>query len=251
MLPSILLLLSLPFASQDPQGETSPPLDEPGQSTASAGALKQRIHEMRMNLLLGGDQVRQAEGEAIEFYGQKMEFVDQRLDTLRVELSEKRAYYDLLLDRALSGQDPAQRRSAMLEASKLRAELSSLEAESSSLVQKRQNLAKLVSAVESRDRERERLVAQLETSGDFDQGLGFPLASVGLAPVGQLEASSTTPLEDDQLVQDLLKRDPRGARRILFELDPVRYWHRFPLRPPAAVLPGAIPFPLPDLPGRR
>ena len=42
----------------------------------------------------------------------------------------------------------------------------------------------MVSTVESRDRDRERLMAQIETNADyFGDGFGFPMAAVGLAPI--------------------------------------------------------------------
>ena len=119
-----------------------------------------------------------------------------------------------------------------------------------SLGRKRTHLYKLIDAVEERDRERDRLVTQLEAGGSFETGLDFALGTVGLAPAVQ-PAEPASPFEDDVLVRDLLVRDPRAARRILFEADPATYWQRFPLRPPARALSQALVFPLADLPGRR
>ena len=138
----------------------------------------------------------------------------------------------------------------MSDAAALRGSVSELEWEASELGRKRQSLSKMVAAVEARDRDREQLVAKLETSRDFEAGFGMPLGPIGLAPPSQpVEASS--PFDDDALVQDLLARDPRGGRALLFEMDPERYWRRFPLAPPPDALGIALRFPLADLPSRR
>lgn len=219
--------------------------------TATAEELRGRINSMRMDLLLGGDRVRAAEAEAIDFYGQKREFVEQRLDTLESDLSEKRATYDVLAGRALDASTPELRRKALGEAAGLRAELSSMERETGELGERRNRLRDLVGAVEARDRERQKLAADLETGADATSALGgIPFAGIGLAPAA-MPVAEVDPLTDDALVADLLERDPAAARRLLFELDPKGYFDRFPLQPPAALLPTAIPFPLPDPPGRR
>ena len=241
------LLVGTPVQDETPATETT---TEPSTKSVDAESLRSRIHDMRMNLLLGGDQVRKAEREAIDFYGNKAELVDQRLDTIRGDLTEKRAAYDIVLDRALNSSDAQERTKAMREATTLRAEITSLESEASDLSGKRNGLGKLIANVESRDKERERLVAQIETTEDFSGGFGIPMTSIGLAPPTQ-PAEAASPLQDDALVADLLERDPVAARRLLFDADPSGYWQRFPLRPPTAELREALKFPLPDLPGER
>jgi hypothetical protein len=221
-----------------------------GSDQVNAESLRARIRDMRMNLLLGGDQVRTAEGEARHFYSGKMEHVDARIDTLHSDLSAKRPGYELALDRALTAGSPEERRAALNEASGLRSEIGSLEEEAIQLGGRRKNLSQLVVAIEARDRERERLVAQLEASSDVETSFSLPLASIGLAPVVNAEPAAS-PLDDDALVRDLLSRDPIGGRGVLFDLDPVGYWQRFPLRPPVDRLQQALQFPLPDLPGSR
>jgi len=240
-----------PPSSTPPAGTASPTTQTPAESPdTSAAELKSRIHEMRTNLLIGGPNVRQAETEAIDFYGNKAETVDRRLDSIRAELSEKRATYELALERALTDPDPARQKKAMSDAGELRYSISALESEAAQLTGKRGDLTKMISAVESRDRDRERLLAQIETTDGFELSMGLPMASVGLAPdlPTQTEAS---PLGDDALVQDLLARDPRGARKLLYSADPEGYWKRFPLRPDSRVMRGVLEFPLPDLPGAR
>lgn len=219
-------------------------------SAINAESLRQRIRDMRMNLLLGGDQVRNAETEARSFYGSKIEHVDGRLDTLQSDLAEKRPGYELALDRALTAETPGERQAAMRDASTLRSEISAIEQEAGELGERRGNLSQLVGAIEERDRERERLVAQIEASSVVDETFALPLASIGLAPAVNAEPAAS-PLDDDALVRDLLSRDPIGGRGVLFEMDPMGYWRRFPLQPPQGALRDALGFPLPDLPGSR
>lgn len=212
--------------------------------------LRGRIRDMRMSMLLGGDKVREAEAEAVDFYGRRMEKIDERLDTVASDLAEKRATYEVTLDRALGASDPADRDAAMQKAQALSQEITSLEREAQGLEGKRRNVGKLVRAVEDRGRQREDLALRLETSSTIEDELGLSLGGVGLAPSVDVQPTGS-PLDDDRLVQDLLARDPVAARRLLFEGDPAGYWKRFPLTPPADVLQRALAFPMPDLPGKR
>jgi hypothetical protein len=247
LITSLLLApAAVPFQEPVLVPETAAPTDV----KADAAELKGRIHEMRMNLLTGGPKVRDAEREAVDFYGGKVELVERRLDSIRAELSEKRTSYDLALDRALSAGSTEQRSKAMGDASGLGAEITALEAEADNLTGKRGDLGKMIKAVESRDRERERLMAQLETTEGYELIGDLPMASVGLAPAVMSEATASH-LDNNALVGDLLKRDPRAARKLLFESDPSGYWQRFPLTPPGEVMVHALEFPLPDLPGSR
>ncbi len=243
----MLTILMFAAVAQAVDGD---PAAEGSSSSVSAEALRQRIHDMRMNLLIGGDRVRQAEGEAVAFYRGKVDAVESRIDSVAIDLTEKRASYDLALERTLGGPDPTTRTVAMSRAASLRTEIASLEGETAKLDARRSHLLELISAVDDRDEERERLVTQIETGPELDPGFAFAVGTVGLAPAA-LPVESTSPLDDDELVRDLLERDPVGARRILFETDPRGYWERFPLRPPTSALRRAFDFPPPDLPGRR
>ena len=238
---TLLAVLAPQAPAQDDSQETS---------ATRVEDLRARIHDMRMSLLLGGEKVQQAESEAIGFYGEKISVIEERLDVIQSELSEKRATYDVSLDRALSADDAEARASAMKRAQTMRSEVSALEYEASELHKKRSNLDGLVGAVEGRGRERNALAAQLETSSQFEAEFGLTIGGVGLAPPVEVQPIGS-PLDDDRLVEDLLARDPVGARRLLFEADPEGYWARFPLQPPAAPVREALVFPLPDLPGRR
>jgi prefoldin subunit 5 len=226
------------------------PLAAGAATPATAEDLRVRIREMRMNLLLGGDQVRRAESEAIEFYKGKSRSLDGRLDDVASELAEVRASYDMALDRALAQGGTAAGDQALQEAQPLRAEISSLEAEREDLLQRQERVSGLVEAVESRDRERSRLADQVETASLRPEELGIGMGSIGLAPP-PLPSETVAPLENEALLGDLLERDPLSARRLLFRSDPQGYWQRFPLQPPKSALAKALRFPLPDPPGQR
>ena len=77
----------------------------------------------------------------------------------------------------------------------------------------------------------------------------MPMLGIGLAPNAPIEAGA--PLEDEALLGDLMARDPRGTRAMLYQADPTSYWERFPLRPPLRELKSALAFPRPDPVGRR
>jgi hypothetical protein len=222
----------------------------PAADSASAEALRERIHKMRMDLLLGGDLVREAENQAVGFYSEKAEAVERRLDAVGSDLSERRATYDVVLERALSSESGADRARALSEAQPLRREIEGLEAERDDLSTKRSRLSKLIASVASRERERQQLVDIVESTDSVPDELGLPWMGIGLAPATAAR-SELAPAEDEALLADLLERDPVAARGLLYELDPQRYWQRFPLTPPADLLSSALVFPLPDLPEQR
>ena len=222
----------------------------PDAGSAQVEALRERIHGMRMNLLLGGEKVRSAEKDATQFYRQKSELVDQRLDSLAAEITEARASYQLALEQALKSTAEDQRKNALHEAAELRQKVSTLEGEQAELGERRGHLEHMVEAVEARGRERQRLATKIESEPGDEEAMLTPLGDIGLAPELQ-ELAPSSVLDDKGLVGDLLSRDPVAARRLLFASDPHGYWDLFPLRPPAAALRGALKFPPPDLPGQR
>lgn len=254
-LPLTLALASPAFGQQplkqlEPVG--SPASGPVGESAASVTAegLRGRIHKMRMDLLLGGDRVREAESQAIGFYREKADFVDRRIDTLGSDLSEKRATYDVVLERALSSDSADDRVRALKEAQPIRGEITVLENERNDLSEKRDRISGLISSVSARDRDRQRLVELVESNEEVPDALGLGWPGIGLAPPPiPIEAGS--PLEDDSLLTDLLDRDPLAARSLLFDVDPDGYWSRFPLNPPVDVVIESFSFPLPDLPQQR
>jgi len=214
----------------------------------NVGKLRNNIHDLRMRLLLGGDRVRSSEAEAMEFYRQKTVSIDRRLDDVATDLAEKRAEYDVALERVLDtpGGD---RRAAARRASLLRQQRQDLEDEATNLEQGRLQYEQAVELVRKRGRERERLVNQLEAPPSTGGFLAAPLPGLGLAPEPLPESGPM--LTSPELVEDLLARDPERARQILIELDPAEYWRRWPLQPPVHVLRSTLRFPLPDLPKSR
>lgn len=250
------MLGPIAFALVCVQQQNGEPAPATPPDTARVEELRERIHGMRQNLLLGGEKVREAENDAAQFYRGKVEVIEQRLDAIASELAERRASYKVALERALAeptgtsnGADEA-RPAALREAADQRARIQALEAEEAELVERSGRVAGLIGAVEARARERERLATRLETAAQDASALALPLGGIGLAPEGAL-TRSVSPLEDETLIQDLLALDPRSGRRLLFESDPAAYWVRFPLRPPADVLRRALDFPPADLPGQR
>jgi hypothetical protein len=238
-----LALLPAPLQAEDTP--TAPPPD-----AARVEALRQRIHGMRQDLLLGGEKVRQAESDAAQFYRGKVEVIEQRLDGIASELAERRAAYRVALERALSAEGDEARPAALREAAEQRAQIEALETEAAQLGERSARVAGLIGAVEARGRERERLATRVESAAEDASALFLPMGGIGLAPAGAL-TRATSPLEDETLIQDLLALDPRSGRKLLFESDPAGYWKRFPLQPPAEVLPRALAFPPADLPGQR
>jgi len=239
----ILAVACSPFVNQDEATSVRP-------DSSQIESLRDRIHEMRTNLVVGGKNVRDADSEAIEFYNKKIDTLDLRSDQILSELTEKKAAYAIALDRALEAASASSRRSATADAARLRLELTELEVENRDLDEKRAHLQAGINVVRSRERERARLAAQFETSSVSSSDFGMPFASGGLKP-SRVPIEASALLDDEVLVMDLISRDPRGARQIFFEDNPGRYWERFPLQPSVDALWDAFEFPTPDLPGQR
>ena len=249
-----LLSLSLLCLPQDaPPPAAKPASAKPVEASPKAAPpdvtqLKDRIHAMRMSLLVGGEKVRNAESEALDFYHRKIKKVDERLDTVAAERAEKGAEYDVVLERILAASSPPARRASVAQASRLRGQIQGLEAETDNLNKGRNRFLQAIALVKDRGRQRQRLAARVDSQSQPDL-LTAPLPGIGLAP--EPVPSTVAILSEPGLVEDLLGRDPRRAREIILELHPEEYWRRWPLRPPAEILRSALPFPLPDLPGKR
>lgn len=237
-------------AKQESSNPAGPPQDKKVDSSRAL-ELQKRIHEMRMNVLLGGDKVRQAETEAIDFYNRQSGLVEQRIDSMETDLVTKRAEYEVALDGALRSADPAARAQATRKAMGSSAEIGELEQELERMKGKRTGVSRLVATVSARKRDRENLAAEIETSdGLAGIEFGLPLMAVGFAPAAESGAGAS-PFDDERVVNDLMSRDPRAAKALLFEANPARYWERFRLQPPAVPLVKALSFPPPDVPGQR
>ena len=224
------------------QGSAAPP------ESSGVGDLKRRIHTMRVTLVAGGEKVREADSQALEFYGQKAEQLARRGDAVATDLTERGAEYEVALERVLSATSPEARKAAAEEAAKLRHGIAALEAEADDNTKRRRQFQRAADLVRERVRQRARLAERLDAPGEASL-LVPPLPYLGLAPdsLGGEEQA----LADPDLMDDLMRRDPRRARRILCELNPAAYWRRWPLLPPADILRKALPFPLPDPPGGR
>jgi len=229
--------------------QESPPAAAERSSAAAAEPLRERIHSMRHDLLVGGSMVRKAEDEATAFYRSRSQDLDRQTDDVAVELAERRAAYALALDRTLSALDPERQRAAASDASRLKTEITSLERELAALDARRNEFQAAIDTLERRRRERDRLSAAFEATGGAATQPLFVSGAIGLAP--EIPAAQTDPLADDELLRDLVQRDPERARALIFGSDPARYWRIWPLTPPAIVLRAALSFPLPDLPGAR
>ena len=118
----MLALLIVPLLFGSPQESAQ----EDSSPTTNLESLRNRVHDMRKDLLLSGKQVREAESEAIDFYTGKVEAIDQRVDGIEADLVEKRAAYDLALERVLSTRDPAANRSAAVDAAQARRRVAAL-----------------------------------------------------------------------------------------------------------------------------
>ncbi|MEE2940197.1 MAG: hypothetical protein VX460_07430 [Planctomycetota bacterium] len=249
----LTLTTALVLSGQESAPAVPAATDEPTAPAVgtTADELRARIRDMRMNLLLGGDQVRRAEEQAVDFYASKARSVGDRLDDVATELVELQATYDMALQRALAERGTAAGQEALREAAPLRRRIGDLELEADSLEARRERLSGLVDAVEARDRERRKLVDELESASVDGDELGMPMMSIGLAPNVPAPVEDAAPLADGALFEDLMSRDARGARALLHAEDPEAYWERFPLTPPREVLRGAIRLPLPDPVGWR
>ncbi len=258
MIAPILLGLSFLF----PQGSPPPqqPGSEPGAAQSGAGGenpsaaaaaapLRERIHKMRRDLLTGGELVHNAEDQAVRFYRSKMDDLDRRADSVAVDMAEKKAAYSLALDHTLDAKTPEARTAAAQEASRLKIEIDSMESEIGRINKQRDDLAAAIQLVEDRARERERLAAEFDASGAAASNPVLVSGGLGLAP-GKV-APKGDPLANPDLLEDLMKRDPERARSLVFQVDPERYWRKWPLTPPASLLRKAIRFPLGDVPGNR
>ena len=220
--------------------------DEEG-TLMKAVELRGRVREMRRSVIGGGPAVEQAEKEALGFYRRKIGKNAGRVDELRTQRDAKDAEYRIALDATLEANDKATSDAAARRAASLRKEIGDLDAEIEELVRQRDQLGAAVAAIQRRmDRRR-------QIMGHFDAGEEIEtLPFLGEDVLGPDDESlgGDDPFSNSAFLEDLLRRDPARARRILFDRDPARYWKLFPLTRPESTLRKAIPFPPPDLPGK-
>jgi hypothetical protein len=242
----VLATLAFPaFLVQDP----APAGSAPPPQTKSAESLRQQIHGMRRTILMGGDSVRNSEKEAVQFLAIKIEGIDKRLDFIQGDLVQKRTSYELVLNRAGEASTTKAQNAALAEAAQIQTELQELENESVLLSKRRKSLVVEQSRIEGRRRDREGLAAKMDSQGLDAEYTPFLSGGVGLGPE---TGKPVNPLmANPALREDFLRRFPVRGRQLLFEADPVEYWNRWPLNPPAMLIASTLAFPPPDLPGRR
>ena len=242
--PLLVFTLALPFAQ-----EPTPPESHGHEGSPSAEELREQIHGMRQTILIGGESVRNSEKQAIRFLQEKVDKLDTRMDYIQGDLVQKRTSYDLSLNRAGVAAAPEAQTAALSDAAGFKAEIQALEQENNLLQRRRKSLIAEQTRIDGRRRERESLAAEMDAQGLEPEYVSFSSGAIGLAPEA---AKPVNPLmEDPELQEDFLRKFPVRGRQLLFDADPVEYWKRWPLTPPADVLSHALTFPLPDLPGRR
>ncbi len=244
----IITLLTLAFPIpliQDP----APSGATPPKAAKSAESLREQIHDMRRTILMGGDNVRTSEKEALQFLQRKVASVDKRLDFIQADLVQKRTAYELALTRAGEASSTRAQNAALSEAAALKNELQELEAENAELAGRRKSLLGEQSRIDGRRRDRESLASKMDSHGLDSDYIPFLSGEVGLGPEQPEPANPL--LSDPGLREDFLRRFPVRGRQLLFEADPVDYWKRWPLVPPADLIAASLSFPAPDLPGRR
>ncbi|MHC4959324.1 MAG: hypothetical protein ACYTGN_13220 [Planctomycetota bacterium] len=252
------LLFAAPVWAQDaaaPEGDKpkdAPKAAEPKKEIDSAALtatrLRDKVRTMRRDVLGGGPAVERSEKEALKFYRRKINELARQAEELRTKSAMKQAEYDLALETTLNAEDEDERAEAAREAGKLRTEISELDAEVGALERQSDMLGRGVAAIQKRIQRRKRLVSRFDDPGILEE---LPYLADELLDFEEESAAAGDPFLDEGFIADLLARDPEGARALLFKMDPVGYWKRFPLTPPKAALRKALKFPAPDLPGQR
>lgn len=259
----ILALLLAPVAwSQDPgmpeksdksepeakKEEPKPGDDESALLTATK--LRGNVRTMRKHVLAGGPAVQKSEKEALRFYRKKINELARQTEELRTKRAMKEAEYEIALETTLKAEDAGERADAARQASKLRAEMSAIDADVTALERQGEMVGKGVTAIQKRMEARKRLLRRFDNPETYGEDLPY-LSDELLEFAEEEESEGGDPFLDEGFIQDLLKRDEAAARSLLFNHDPIAYWKRFPLMPPRAALKRAIQFPPSDLPGAR
>lgn len=217
-------------------------------SLLTAAKLRERVKTMRKNVLGGGPAVEESEKEALRFYRRKLEQLARRTDDLHVQRDMKEAEYNVALDATLKSGDPGERKQAARDANRLRTEVRGIDADIAAMERQGESLGRGLAAIRTRMDQRKRMLARFDR-----EPLGEELPYLGDDVLGLEEEADEAkdPFMDEELLMDLMRRDPAKARELIFKHYPQRYWQLFPLNPPADELKKAIPFPAPDLPEKR
>lgn len=215
---------------------------------AAAATLSGRIRELRRSLLGGGDKVRQAETQALDFYQTEYDGILQRLQSLKADTIAEQVDYETLLDSVLLQEDPERAESIARKARNKAEDLRRLRDQQEGLEEQGSLASSTVAGLRQRIDERERLLEDFEAGRDPERQLFLPPGI--FAAAGESSEEPENPF-DRQLLEDLALRDPQRARGIIAERDPALYELLWPPRPPHDLLRRIIHLPPKDPPGSR
>ena len=227
--------------------EAAPAEEEGGNPLLTASKLRGRVRDMRKQVLGGGPAVQNSEKEALRFYRGKIQEMGRQADDLRTQRDSKDAEYQVALETTLQSDDPSERAEAARDAQGLRMQISDLDAQIAAIEKRGESLGRGVESIQRRIDKRKRLISQFERNDIVDD---LPYLEDEVLGGEDDVGGSANPFTDEGFIQDLLKRDPEAARRLIFDADPAGYWKRFPLKPPAKAI-RKLRFPPADLPGPR
>jgi len=242
--PLFFILLAAGLAAA--QGDEKPEAKEDDGTLLTSTRLRGQVRDMRKQVLGGGPAVVKSEKEALRFYRGKIQEMARRADDLRTQRDSKDAEYRVALDTTLGSDDPSERADAAREAQRLKSEIRMLDGEIADMEKRGEALGRGVEGIRRRISKRERLVSQFERDDLVDD---MPYLADDVLGDDIDAGSGNDPFEDEGFIEDLLRRDPEAARRLLYEADPVKYFERFPLKPVS--MRKALPFPPADLPAAR
>lgn len=245
------LLATAPLFAAESEKDTSPSerpeVEETSSSAISSTALRNKVRNMRKQVLGGGVAVMKSEKAALKFYRGKIQEMARRADDLRTQRDSKDAEYRVALDTTLKSEDPGERADAARTARRLKQEIRELDAEIFEIEKRGESLGRGVAGIQRRIDKRKRVLSQFDRATLIDD-----LPYLDDEVLGDDEGDDgIDPFSDEDFVNDLLASDPEAARRLLFEADPIAYFKRFPLKPSGRALKRALAFPPADLPGQR
>ena len=217
-------------------------------SALTSTRLRGKVRNMRRQVLGGGPAVVKSEKEALKFYRGKIQEMARRTDDLRTQRDSKDAEYQVALDTTLQSDDPTERAEAAREAQQLKSQIRGHDAEIAGMEKRGEALGRGVEGIQRRISKRQRLISQFERNDIVDD---MPYLADDVLGDDDDAGAAGNPFSDEGFIDDMLKRDPEAARRLLFDADPVAYFERFPLKPMTRSLKKALPFPPADLPGAR
>ena len=239
-----------PVPEEKPEPVEAKPVEEKVEEgeLLTATRLRERVRTMRKDVLVGGPAVVRSEKEALKFYRKKLNELARRADELRTNRDVKESEYDLALDTTLNAKDEAERQQAARQASVLRAEMAELDTEIALLDRQGEALGNGVMAIRKRMEQRKRLLTRFDRPDSYEE---LPYLSDGVLDLDGDDEAGGDPFVDEGFIEDLIRRDPHNARKVIYQYSVDIYWKKFPLTPPRSALKVLLKFPEPDLPGGR